>query len=64
MIKKLNKAKEIITRYLDDFFVTVGLCLFVHSSFRIHSIFGEYVLSLIIIFTTVLITKFKSKRRR
>lgn len=64
LIEKITgKAAKIIKNSYDDFLFILAIVIFIHASFRINSIFGEYMISLIIIICTIVLIKFKKGRR-
>lgn len=67
----ISKTKEKIKikiskviKYTDDFLFFPGLILFIHASYRINSIFGEYILSVILVILGILISRTDIKERR
>lgn len=59
-----DKAKFLLKNGTDDILFFMGLCLLIHASFRLNSIFGEYILAFVILAVSIIYAKYKSKKEK
>lgn len=60
---KINKLKQILYDYIEDFFIFMGLVLIVITTFLIDFYIGMYVLAIIFIVLGIYFAKNPLKRR-
>ena len=60
---KINKLKQILYDYIEDFFIFIGLFLITITTFLINFYIGMYVLAIIFIVLGIYFAKNPFKRR-
>ncbi len=52
-----NKLKELISLYLEDIFIFIGLIIVLFTTYRINTVVSNYLLGAIFILTGLIISK-------
>ncbi|AUN11448.1 hypothetical protein CF057_11680 [Clostridium botulinum] len=59
----MNRLRQILYEYIEDFFIFIGLILIIITTFLINFYIGMYVLSIIFIILGIYFAKNPLKRR-